>query len=95
MTGQVVTVGAAAPPEEEASKGAPSGVWLPKVVFRCFCGLSFPDREPFDAHLSSAHPEMIATCGDCGRVLPKGQWRIDDGVFHLEESGTGDEATRA
>lgn len=62
-------------------------------VFKCFCGLSFSEREPFDAHLQSTHPGSFSECKDCGRVLPKGQWRVEAGVFHLE--GAGEEAARA
>lgn len=45
--------------------------------FVCFCGEWFPTRELFDIHLKR-HPDKSVVCKDCGRILPKGSWRIDE-----------------
>lgn len=79
---------------KRAGESARAEEGIRKAGFRCYCGLLFTERESLDEHLENAHPERIVRCEDCGRVLPKGQWRLDeDGTFYPE--GQGDEASKA
>ncbi len=56
-----------------------------KEFFQCFCGQRFEKREVLDGHLKEFHPDMLWTCGDCGRLLPKGVWKksVDENVLIL------------
>ena len=91
----VMSIAVASHEEKAADTEDSLKVRLAEGAFLCFCGLSFPDREPFDTHFRSAHSGRFTTCSDCGRVLPKGQWRLDrEGTFYFEGDRRGFEATR-
>jgi hypothetical protein len=79
--------------EREPCQDRPIAARQVRGAFQCYCGLSFPERDLLDEHLRSTHPDKIVFCSDCGRVLPKGQWRVDsEGTFYPEiQEGFDDE----